>query len=750
MFILFRYTLTTLFALVGAYFFIIFTLDISFTSADIADVKTQEQSLHFDMASITSSGSIKVSSLEKVGSGKTNFPLEKDFPKDKAVRVSFGRLANAFVLPTYGKPVSYLVDQFKQKNDSTIEIGNISCIFSLYDPFKNYTIQDKKGRYSFETITNGSVYFGEEEDGTVSVYSVDSIGELTFLSEGKKMTDMILFPGMYVRFDPKENKNLKNADILRIVQVLQAKVEGLGTGIEFADPRVNTSNKKDAYFMYRLPKKTKILFEMLQVSFQDRVQAVRLIKQYSLENREFNPSNKVKWLKNPTKKIHRLLGELQFVLSEAVTNNDMSPEKLSREYYRILGVANKIDPNNKIPKIMEQFLIDGRFALFQKKNNLQFKAIYNTVAGIVGVAPTSRKTKLFEALSSIFSENLIEKDMRLTGIHTYLRAAEELKKTLDMGEMDTKDYFDLSLYAFKIFEKMSDKNNRIEKEALEDDKGVVFQIYITIFKATQQYIKGLANGSDRENAQQSLVIQFYEPMMNRLRLSVYGTYVVVKDGTLYLRDDIVKRDEAQVSIAFRTYLTEVTDLAEKIYNSQLEKAHENSDNTQSISRLKTDIIYLKGFLAMIRKNAYKGYLNDPYVAVDKKTPLPLLEDDTIVRVSQKQEEETVTEPPIDEGSVGGTPLDEDQESRNIDGIQVSFQKEDGLFSQITFQVNGVPISVIGQFNSPEFEIFLLDIPAYNSQILGVLSSLSSQPENISIIAPQKMILIDDQSYYLDQ
>jgi hypothetical protein len=31
------------------------------------------------------------------------------------------------------------------------------------------------------------------------------------------MTDMMLFPGMYIRFDPKLNRNLAEADLFRII-----------------------------------------------------------------------------------------------------------------------------------------------------------------------------------------------------------------------------------------------------------------------------------------------------------------------------------------------------------------------------------------------------------------------------------------------------------------------------------------------------------------------------------------------------
>ena len=57
-------------------------------------------------------------------------------------------------------------------------------------------------------MTNGSFYVGTEADGTHSLYSIDAVVRLDFLSDGKKMTDMTLFPGMYIRFDPKMNPSL--------------------------------------------------------------------------------------------------------------------------------------------------------------------------------------------------------------------------------------------------------------------------------------------------------------------------------------------------------------------------------------------------------------------------------------------------------------------------------------------------------------------------------------------------------------
>lgn len=65
---------------------------------------------------------------------------------------------------------------------------------------------------------------------------------------------MILFPGSYIRFDPKRNSALNGADLFRTILSLQ---EGENEIFEFVNPRVNTGNDKDTFFNYRLPLETK-------------------------------------------------------------------------------------------------------------------------------------------------------------------------------------------------------------------------------------------------------------------------------------------------------------------------------------------------------------------------------------------------------------------------------------------------------------------------------------------------------------
>ncbi len=94
-------------------------------------------------------------------------------------------------------------------------------ILSLYDPFSTYTVHSPKGDFSINQITNGSLYIGAESNGTISLYSIDSVVKLDFLSKGEYMADIVLFPGMYVRFNPAFNYIFKGVtDPFRVAQVV--------------------------------------------------------------------------------------------------------------------------------------------------------------------------------------------------------------------------------------------------------------------------------------------------------------------------------------------------------------------------------------------------------------------------------------------------------------------------------------------------------------------------------------------------
>lgn len=128
--------------------------------------------------------------------------------------VEFGRLASA-MLTSETKVIE--TNTMTLSGNTIIPLKEYSTIVSLYDPFTLYNYKSLQNDYMIRQITNGSFYIGREKDGTISVYSIDAVIRLDFLHEGNYMTDMVLFPGMYIRFDPSLNRTLAGADLFRII-----------------------------------------------------------------------------------------------------------------------------------------------------------------------------------------------------------------------------------------------------------------------------------------------------------------------------------------------------------------------------------------------------------------------------------------------------------------------------------------------------------------------------------------------------
>ncbi len=238
-------------------------------------------------------------------------------------------------------------------------------------------------------ITNGSFYISDEPDGTVSIYSIDAVVGLTFFDKGIKMTDMILFPGMYIRFDPQENSSLKGADLFKIMIVLGNKDSLKNTGLEFVNPRVNIGKDEDIFFMFKLPISTRPLFQMLHLLFRIRIDQVNLIKNYT-STRNLMIESDVKYIYNPSKKNFYLLDDLKEVLARAVRSN-MTPADFRSKIEKIYAKSEVLIKRNSIQTTLEGFLTDARFAIFGNMANPDFNAIYAETASILKKNPDPGK-----------------------------------------------------------------------------------------------------------------------------------------------------------------------------------------------------------------------------------------------------------------------------------------------------------------------------------------------------------------------
>ncbi len=358
------------------------------------------------------------------------------------------------------------------------------------------------------------------------------------------------------------------------------------TGIEFVDPRVQAGENQSIFFMYRLPRETRDLFVALHAFFGERVRAVDLLKSYSLQMPDMKKSQSQ--VVNPTKKMFYLLGELQAILSRAVSA-EMTSDEFHKELEQIYAISQNVaHENNNVQDVIEQFLIDGRFAIFLDARNGQYQAIYNQVANILGIAPTTGKGKFFQSLSNIFSKNLLRSTNESAGFaDTYNIVGNELKNTLSVGEIDTNDYFDLSLYAFLMFEKLSD-GKTLDKAVLE---GVTLpELYVTIFQATQRYVSGIANSELANIAQKSLLIHFYEPMMDLFVRSLYATYTKIENGRIFLSDRYVVREDPQFSPSMESNLKNIYNVLNSI---RLTKINEQDKSMKAYRSLEANIVGLQ-------------------------------------------------------------------------------------------------------------------------------------------------------------
>lgn len=187
-------------------------------------------------------------------------------------------------------------------------------------------------------------------------------------------------------------------------------------------------------------------------------------------------------------------------------------------------------------------MTDGRFALFSSTVGPKYEKIYQEVASIVGITPTTGKAKLFQKLSDIYSHNLVtqKKDLTFSKIDTYSPTALELLSTLDSTDIGHKDYFDIALYAFSILEKAKD-GQIFESQALQAH--ATYQLLSTLFVATSKYASSVDDSDQRAKTYRSIALNFYEPMLRVITRSLYAYYTHVDDkGHIFLNEKALNNE----------------------------------------------------------------------------------------------------------------------------------------------------------------------------------------------------------------
>lgn len=520
--------------------------------------------------------------------------------------LELGRLATAFVMDTPSPNIS-----FSGSHDMVFE--NLQGIISLYDPFTSYTLHPVDHSYQVNQITSGSFYISDEPDGTISIYSIDVVLELSFFDQGSKMTSMILFPGMYIRFDPASNRELRWADLFRIMLVLGDEKNEKITGLEFINPRVDSGKGEDIFFVYRLPTHTRPLFQMLHLLFRDRIKQVDLIKNYASNRSLATLEDTNTLIHNPSKKNYYLLDDLRSVLSRAVQSR-MDPIDFRAKIEQIDTDSEKLIKGNSVQMTLEAFLTDARFAIFGNVANSQFDTIYAETASILGITPDTGKGKFFQYLSDIYSRNIISqrRDPTFSGIDTYTPTADGLQRTLNNENIESKDYFDIALYAYQLLQKAQDKQ-MLTPESLSSR--ATYGLIETLFGATEKYIQWLTSVELQKSAYQTLVIQFYAPIANTISRSIYGSYTTYANNKIYLAKQYLDGDRIQFDAKIKENIETTYTLLKTTYEN-IAPLYGTGEQQYALIALRDSIVRIGGFIDMTQEWRYREYQKSPYTGID--------------------------------------------------------------------------------------------------------------------------------------
>lgn len=538
--------------------------------------------------------------------------------------LEFWRLSTAFVMAEHFPMLSF-------SWNNSLQFEHIQGIISLYDPFSVYNLRPVDQSYQITQITNGSFYISDEVDKTVSIYSIDAVIELTFFDKGEKMTDMILFPGMYIRFDPWANLSLKWADLFKIMLVLGDDKNSKHTGLEFVNPRVSNGSD-DIFFMFKLPTATRPLFQLLHLLFNERIKQVDLVKNYT-SNRGTTSSDNISAIHNPAKKNYYLLDDLRSVLSRAVQSK-MDSREFRSKIENIYKESRSLVNGNSVQTTLEAFLTDSRFAIYQPTGSANFSTIYTETASILKKTPDTGKWKFFQYLSDIYSLNIVaqKKDPTFSGIDTYTPTAEWLRRTLDNNSIESKDFFDIALYAYQLLQKAQDAQS-FTVEALASE--ATYSLINTLFIATDKYIQGLPE-ADQKSAYQTLVVQFYAPIANTMSRSIYSLYTTQMNSKIYLNEQYLDGDNVKFNPKIRDYLESVYATMHTSYEN-ISSLYTIEDQQFAFISYRDSVVRIGGFMDMVSEGGYREYQQAPYFWIDIGwVILPNIISDGKIEISQSE------------------------------------------------------------------------------------------------------------------
>lgn len=60
-----------------------------------------------------------------------------------------------------------------------------------------------------------------------------------------------------------------------------------------------------------------------------------------------------------------------------------------------------------IQKTLQQFIIDGRFAIYGNHKQQGLDRTYNEIASLIGIVPETQKVKILQDLSNLYTKNIV-------------------------------------------------------------------------------------------------------------------------------------------------------------------------------------------------------------------------------------------------------------------------------------------------------------------------------------------------------
>lgn len=695
--------------------------------------------------------------------------------KDTPILIDFWRLSS-FLYNSVSGSQSWVL----QKVGSGIILWEVSWIVSLYDLFMMYTIFDSKDRFRLDQITNGSIYIWKEkdEDGTqkISVYAIDGVVRLTFLSDKQEMTSLLLFPWSYIRFDPSRNRSLKWADLFRTILSLK---ETENEVYEFVNPRVNIG-LEDTFFNYRLSgEQNKTLFKILSAQSRKKVETINLKKSYNPYSSK--STSQSTWLINPSKKNHNMLLRLSELLTQVISQQDT--QKQITEISKIYNQAKNLKLKDATAKwLVEQFLLDGRFAVYGWAATDKYQDTYEEIAKMIGIHATAGQNRLLQSLADIYSRNLFtqKRNEKSMLIDTYAPTANELTKTLDQNDVAPKDYFDIAIYALNILRKMEKSPQLLLESAMEDT--ATYSYLVTFFRASNLYMESITDAVKKQQTIMSFARQFYDYVLGMIVNSLYQQFTIVQDKALYLAPDYQEGIKVTISDEMMSAIERLKGSVEYMTPSiEALWSWSGQSDEDTYERIHKNIIRMRSFMEMIDPDGYKSYTEAPYqyddVAWEKWLILPLFseEGDTIIRLDKKMVEKLrnekiiTTDPRIaelkkiwpnadasnwwiedDNIRIVDAPYQVARESGETTELLVTFLYKDKTFNDGVIKYWDYVIRVYvpaGEFLTiPQLYAFLADIQYYLDTIDARLENYNGEVWEMRIFPMKQRVNIGDSLY----